>query len=468
MRRALGFAAASAALALVGALALAAPAAAQPTGITVLTGSVAQATDGNTLTLTQTSDVAIVEVTAFDIAAVETLQILAPTPTAVTVFRVVGGTESNIDGAVTSTGSLAIMSPDGITVGGSGSVNVDGDLVLVSGTAANTEFDTATPRFDVVAAYAPVVIAADGEVAADGSAALVAPVVRNEGFLGAGNGDLDLWSATQVTYDRTLRTFIVTGNAPMEGQYVESTTSGYQQSRHGTVSLYSAGPVIHDGFTVADNDGQTTGASGLELAGDVSSDALDAAAYGQFADFLGGQLGAFPIIGDAAALSADSIRGFTTGGRVPVESTLVMSGVEILGVAAPIIQVACGLDEAEPLEAHFAMAVPDYDGGSIVPSIDPYSTPNQPAVAVPGLGTVQFNEQTTTKIDGYTILEVTAMHIVTTEGVDVRVGTVSCGLEDVLPATGPVNPLGAVALAGLVALLGAALLVAARPRTSRR
>lgn len=462
IRRTVIAAVAAAALA-SGSLLVAAPAAALPTGFTVVEGTATPNVVGDVLTVAQTSELAIIEVDSFDVTLSESVVIEAPSETALTVFRVSDATSMNIDGTVSSNGSLVLMGNQGVYLYGDASIDVAGDLLLIAGDAPNSEFSEEVIDFTISPTDGSITINSDAQAYAGRAMGLVGLWVNQDGFVHTGNGDLVLASVSDIEYMPEYHTIASSG--VLDGGAVSVT--GTQHARHGSVAAISPNPasLTHNGVSVGDNAG-ASGTSGVWLSGGITTDGLDAFAVGDFEDALGGQLGGFPYLGGPLTLTASALTGYTMGGTVPTTSTAILSGVEAGELQIPIIQASCGL-EAPPLETHWAMAPPTYDGNLIVPDISVYDTPNLPGVEVPGLGTVWFNERTITDVGDYQIVELTAMRVETEGGDEHLFGVVACGVptEHVLPVTGGnAGPVLAIAL--LVTLAGTALLVLRIRRTA--
>jgi LPXTG-motif cell wall-anchored protein len=424
--------------------------------------------DGNTMTVTQSSEVAVINVTSLNIEADETLEIITSSSTSLTVFRVTGGGTAVIEGQITSTGSLAVMNAGSEAINVTGIhafIDVVGDLLLVAGNAPDAQFTSPISEFTVAVPGGLLSVQDGATVHADRAVAIVGAHLSIGGDISADNGDLAIWSAASFTYDRLISEFSVTGTE-LDSSDVTIEPGSFQFATHGIVRIYSAGSIVHNGTSVGHNAGSTDGISGVDLRGDIQSDALDVWAYGDAADGTP-YIGAFPFLGDPVAMTASAVGVNTSGGTYPTRSTFVMADLVLGLFDVAIIQSACGL-EGSPLDVHWAMSNPNYNGSEIVPDVSIYSVPNQPPVVVPGLGTVYFNEQEVSELTDWQIVSATAIRIVTESG-EIRVGNTSCAIpaEDVLPATGAdAAPALAAALLALLALLVGAGFVLLRRRVA--
>ena len=96
---------------------------ANPTGGSVAAGSASIASAGNTLTVNQASDRAVINWGTFSIASGETTKFVQPSSTSAALNRVVGGQTSLINGTLTANGQVYLVNGNGIVIGPGGMVN---------------------------------------------------------------------------------------------------------------------------------------------------------------------------------------------------------------------------------------------------------------------------------------------------------------------------------------------------------
>jgi len=102
--------------------------AANPTGGAVVAGSATIGAAGKTLSVTQSSQDAIINWQQFSIASGETTRFFVPNSAAATLNRVVGGNPSAIYGTLQSNGIVYLINPSGILVGPTGRIDTSSFL----------------------------------------------------------------------------------------------------------------------------------------------------------------------------------------------------------------------------------------------------------------------------------------------------------------------------------------------------
>src|SRR5262249_13310754 len=101
-----------------------------PTGGQVVAGSAAiGAPVGNALTVTQSSNRAIVNWNTFSVGQPNTVTFAQPGTSAAILNRVTGATPSTIAGQVQGNGQVYLVNPNGIAITPSGSMQVGGGFV---------------------------------------------------------------------------------------------------------------------------------------------------------------------------------------------------------------------------------------------------------------------------------------------------------------------------------------------------
>ncbi|ALK09205.1 S8 family serine peptidase [Blastochloris viridis] len=186
------------------ALALVATAAtANPLGGQVKGGSATIAGEGTaTVTVTQSTDRAVIDWRTFDIGADESTRFAVPKAGSITLNRITGGLgPSSIYGRLSSNGQLVLINPNGILFGAGAVVDAAG-LVATSHDIADADFMAGGMVFDLPGNPSAAVINAGTITVSDGGfAALVAPGVRNEGIISARLGKVGLAAGNGFTLD---------------------------------------------------------------------------------------------------------------------------------------------------------------------------------------------------------------------------------------------------------------------------
>jgi filamentous hemagglutinin family protein len=179
-----------------------APARANPQGGVVTAGSASIArTAANRLDIVQTTDKAIVNWQGFSIGAGEITRFQQPSPSSITLNRVVGGAPSDILGQLSANGQVWLVNPNGVFFGPGAQVNVGG---LVATTHDIKDKDFLDGRFVFRSdTQPPGTVENQGHItiAQAGLAAFVAPGVVNHGTIEARLGEITLASGRAFTVD---------------------------------------------------------------------------------------------------------------------------------------------------------------------------------------------------------------------------------------------------------------------------
>ena len=214
---------------------------ANPEGGVVSAGSASIATSGNTLTVNQTSNKAVIDWRGFDIGAGETTQFVQPGSTSIALNRVNSSSASRIDGNLTANGNVIIVNQNGVLFGQNAKVDVNG-LVASTADIDTTKFMNSTGALAFDKAGNPnAIIANAGQITAKeaGLVGLVAPNVINNGVITAKLGRVHLASGDTATvdlYGDGLMDVAVSG--AVQSQLVAN--SGVLSANGGTVALTAA------------------------------------------------------------------------------------------------------------------------------------------------------------------------------------------------------------------------------------
>ncbi|MBW7945383.1 MAG: filamentous hemagglutinin N-terminal domain-containing protein, partial [Sphingomonadaceae bacterium] len=189
------------------ALALAGAAHAGPSGGTVSAGSASIAGDGTgRVTVTQTSDRAILDWTGFSIGTGESARFIQPGSTSVAVNRVTGADPSSILGSLTANGRVVLINRNGIAFGKDATVDVGGLVATTADIDRQAFMATGSLNFSggsLPGASPGASIVNEGRITVRdaGLAALVAPSVRNSGTIVANLGRVALGAGPGFTVD---------------------------------------------------------------------------------------------------------------------------------------------------------------------------------------------------------------------------------------------------------------------------
>ncbi|TDX61815.1 filamentous hemagglutinin family protein [Methylosinus sp. sav-2] len=165
----------------------------------VASGAATIATSGNTTTITQTTNSAIIDWFRFSIAAGETVNFVQPSVTSVVLNRVTGNEKSVIAGALNANGRVFILNSAGVLFTAGSSVNV-GALVASTLSISDANFNAGNYLFVASSGSGSVVAAGDIVIVDGGFAALASNNgVDQSGTLTARGGKVLLASANTLS-----------------------------------------------------------------------------------------------------------------------------------------------------------------------------------------------------------------------------------------------------------------------------
>ncbi|TWB28401.1 beta strand repeat-containing protein [Nitrospirillum bahiense] len=204
-----------------------------PTGGSVAAGSASISQSSAGMTVSQTSQRAVITWQDFSIGGNAGVTFQQPGPASAALNRVLSGIPSEILGKLTANGQIFIVNPAGITFGQGASVNVGG-LVASTLDIANQDFMAGTYTFQRNGSTATVANQGALTAASGGYVGLLAPEVINDGVITAKLGSVVLAAGEKVTltFDKgsvsvavdpaTIRTLIVNHQmiAAPDGQVV--------------------------------------------------------------------------------------------------------------------------------------------------------------------------------------------------------------------------------------------------------
>jgi filamentous hemagglutinin family protein len=180
-----------------------APAAANPLGAQVVGGSATVQGQGTaSVTVTQSTNAAIINWNTFNIGAGEKTNIVMPSASSVQLDRVTGGLgPSQIFGTLSSNGQVFVVNPDGILIGPGAKIDT-ASFLATTHDIANADFMAGRYNFRISGNPSASVVN-QGTITAQsgGFAALVAPGVRNTGTITANLGTVALASGNGFTLD---------------------------------------------------------------------------------------------------------------------------------------------------------------------------------------------------------------------------------------------------------------------------
>ncbi len=220
---------------------------ANPLGPKVVSGQASFTAQGKTLSVTN-SDRAIINWQDFSIAGGELTRFIQPTATSAVLNRVIGNNPSAIYGALQSNGRVYLVNSNGIFIGPSATIDVNG---LVASTLNITDSDFKAGRINFSGGPLAGRIENQGAIRtpAGGSIYLIAPDITNSGVINAPNGDILLAAGRQVSLvESTTPEIAVVVSAPGN----EALNLGRIIAEAGRIGIYG-GLIRHRGIVSADS-----------------------------------------------------------------------------------------------------------------------------------------------------------------------------------------------------------------------
>ena len=180
---------------------IASPVHAGPQGATYDPKQVSVTQSGNTTTVQQSANRAVIDWKSFNVGTQETVQFNQPGASSSTLNRVRAGQESVIAGRITAPGQVIIQNSNGVVFTGTARVDV-GSLIATSVGISEKNFHAGRMVFDEPG-NPQAVVRNDGTitVAEKGLVAFVAPGVANTGLIVARAGTVAMAAGNAVTLD---------------------------------------------------------------------------------------------------------------------------------------------------------------------------------------------------------------------------------------------------------------------------
>jgi filamentous hemagglutinin family protein len=176
---------------------------ANPLGSQVVGGTAnVQGQGTSTVTVTQSTQNAIINWQTFNIGSGESTQFVQPNSSSVTLNRVTGSLGASvIDGTLTANGRVFVVNPDGILFGAGAKINT-GSFLATTNDIRNADFMAGRYQFNIPGRPDASIVNLGTITAQNGGfAALVAPGVRNSGTITANLGTVGLAAGNGFTLD---------------------------------------------------------------------------------------------------------------------------------------------------------------------------------------------------------------------------------------------------------------------------
>ena len=314
-----------------------------PTGGKVVAGN-ANITQSNLqVNINQTSQRAVVTWDNFNVGKEATVNFNQPNASSVTLNRVTGSSESVIDGAVRANGQVILVNQNGVTFGKGAQVDAAG-VVASTLDISNKNFMEGKSTYSGDAKGAVV---NKGTITAntnEGYIALLAPEVRNEGYLLAKNGSgntVALASGEKITLD-------FRGDQLLSVKVDQATYKGLIENKRvvevqGGLIVVAAATAGRLMATTINNTGVVSASSAVSSGGMVHFVAANIhqagkiAANGKGAKSDGGSIG---LVGDNITLAAGSqtvAKGTANGGTINIGTSGVTATQNAEGLRTNIV-----------------------------------------------------------------------------------------------------------------------------------
>ena len=169
-----------------------------PTGGQIAAGVASMMTNGNTMTVTQSSNRAAINWNTFDIGSQATVNFVQPGANAVALNRVNSPNPSQIFGNLNANGQVYLLNSAGAYFAPGAQVNVGG-IVATTMSMSDAAFMAGSTTFNRNGSTGKVINEGAIQTSLNGYIAMLAPEVRNSGLLVAQSGTIALAGGEAIT-----------------------------------------------------------------------------------------------------------------------------------------------------------------------------------------------------------------------------------------------------------------------------
>jgi filamentous hemagglutinin family protein len=296
-----------------------------PTNGQVVAGQATISQKGNTMTVKQTSDRAVVNWNSFDVGSNARVNIQQPSNTSATLNRVTGASASQIEGAINANGRVVISNANGVTFGKGAQV----DAAAVVATTMNQSDQDFMDGKNTWTGNGKGAVINKGTIRVndvDGYVALLAPEVRNEGYVLATksrNNAVVMAGGEQITLNFQGQQLVGVNvdkgayDALIENQRVVETRGGLIVLAAGTANQLMRSVVRNTGRLTASSMVNNGGV--IELVGNNVVNTGKVAVNTKAADATAGRVTVTAnTVTQAGKVSADGKGARSNGGRVTI------------------------------------------------------------------------------------------------------------------------------------------------------
>ncbi|MBU3639579.1 filamentous hemagglutinin N-terminal domain-containing protein [Polynucleobacter sp. AP-RePozz3-80-G7] len=286
------------------------------------------------MTVNQTSQRAVVNWDSFNVGKNATVTFNQPNANSVTLNRVTGATASMIEGAVKANGQVVFVNPNGVTFGKGAEINAAG-VVATTMDISNKDFMDGKGTYKGNGKGSVINEGKISTNAEGGYIALLAPEVRNDGYLLAkkGSGTVAMAAGEQITLDfkgnslMSVKVDVGTYNALIENKRVVEVNGGLVVIAAGSANQLMASVIKNTGRISAGSMVNNGGV--IELVANTVTQAGKVTANSKTGE--GGQIN---IVGNDITIAQNSkttATGTTNGGQVNIglAATAVSGGSQV-------------------------------------------------------------------------------------------------------------------------------------------
>lgn len=172
-----------------------------PSGGVVTSGTATISSSGNSVSVNQGSDRAIINWKSFSVGQGDSVTFNQPNATSATLNRVTGAATSTIAGQINSNGAVYLINPNGIAITGTGVVRTAGGFIASTLDIADADFTAGKLAFAGNGASARVGNAGTITAGKGAYVALLGGSVSNSGTISVPLGSVGLGSGEQIGLD---------------------------------------------------------------------------------------------------------------------------------------------------------------------------------------------------------------------------------------------------------------------------
>lgn len=286
-----------------------------PAGGTVAAGTATIASGATSVTVTQTSNRAVINWSSFSVGQGDSVTFAQPNASSATLNRVTGNATSQIAGNISSNGAVYLVNPNGVFITKTGTVNTAGGFVASTLDIADVDFQAGRTNFTGKGSSAAVSNA--GQIVAGQGAyiALLGGRVANSGTVSVPLGRIGIGSGEQIALDLNggnfLQVAVPTSLVAGPGALIDN--SGSLAAGGGSIQL-SVATLKSAVRNVINLSGSATADSATGAGGSIT--------------LSGGSGGGVFVTGTVSA------KGATTGGSIAVSGATLVNGGKLVASGA--------------------------------------------------------------------------------------------------------------------------------------